>query len=294
MADGDVKPEVQPDGSQAVRFTETIVDAKDAIAKEAEAATAESLGIDQASFDKYVKDGVMDWASYGKEQAFKAAQKPAEEAPAEPKAGEGEAAAADAEKAANAQDLAEKAGIEWEQAAASIVESGDISEADRKALTDMGLPEFVIDDYIEAVKRDADGYISTVMDAFGGEAQFEQVFNAVTEKATDEDRTRIDDLLRDPKTFQFGVQLAYETAGIQAPAPGTQPATAPAPAVPAGGAVNAAPGDAGVTGFADFNEMVAAQRDPKYKTDPEYRAQFMKRARASNIDMNPRLHTSGL
>ena len=35
---------------------------------------AASLGVDQASFDKYYKEGNFDWASYGKEQAFKASQ----------------------------------------------------------------------------------------------------------------------------------------------------------------------------------------------------------------------------
>jgi hypothetical protein len=63
---------------------------------------------------------------------------------------------------------------------------------------------------------------------------------------------------------------------------------------PVAGGVNAglAAGDA--KGFESFEAQVVAQSDPRYKTDPEYRAQVMQRIAASAFDMNPRTHTSGL
>lgn len=291
-----VKPEDQSQapvpnrsGQDAVRFTETVEEAKAAIKEEQTAETAEALGVDQASFDKYYKDGNFDWASYGKEQAFKAKQKSAEPAePTEQPSDNASEVEEDQAKAANAQDLAEQAGIDWEAAAKSIIETGDISEADREKLQKMGLPDFIIDDYIATVGRDADRYLNEVMGLFGGEDGFTKVFEAVSEKATPEQRSQIDDLLRDPATQKLGVQLAYQLAEMTQAQPMQQ-------AQPVAGPQNAAPTGGAAQPFADFNEMVAAQRDPRYKNDPEYRRQFMERARVSqNIDMNPRLHTSGL
>lgn len=287
---GDVTPTAPTPAQQGVRFTETIEGAQGAIAKEGEAATAESLGIDQASFEKYVKDGVMDWASYGKEIAFKNAQKPAEPA-ADPKPTEPtEADPADAETAANAQDLAEKAGVDWDAAARQIAETGELSEEDRQKMIAIGVPELVIDDYVRVSVKEIGDHVENVQNAFGGEEAFQTVFNAVQENATDEQKDQIDSLLRDPATFAVGVQLAHQLAEVE-PAPSIAP---PMEGKPVAGGVNAglAAGDA--KGFESFEAQVVAQSDPRYKTDPEYRAQVMQRIAASAFDMNPRTHTSGL
>lgn len=292
---GDVTPTAPAPAQQGVRFSETIADAKDKIAGEADAATAESLGIDQASFDKYVKDGVMDWASYGKEQAFKAKNSASPEGDAEqPKPGDSPAntaeSAEDAETAANAQDLAEKAGVDWDAAARQIAETGELSEEDRQKMIAIGVPELVIDDYVRVSVKEIGDHVENVQNAFGGEEAFQTVFNAVQENATDEQKDQIDSLLRDPATFAVGVQLAHQLAEVE-PASSIAP---PMEGKPAAGGVNAglAAGDA--KGFESFEAQVVAQSDPRYKTDPEYRAQVMQRIAASAFDMNPRTHTSGL
>lgn len=286
-APGDIAPTAPVDKTQAVRFTQTQADAAAAIAAADDVASAESLGVDQASFDKYVKDGVMDWASYGKEQAFKAAQKPAEPvADPEQAAADAKATAEDAETAANAQQVIEKAGLNWDEVTAKVAADGELSAEDKAKIVAMGVPEVVIDDYVRAVSKEAGAHIDAVMNGFGGEENFNKVFAAVQENATDDQKEQIDGLLRDPETFDMGVQLANKLAG-------TAPA-APLQGQPVAGAQNqVTTSEAASKPFDTYQEQVAAQGDPRYNTDPAYRDSVIKRIMVTP-DLNPRAHTSGL
>lgn len=289
---GDIKPDAVAPAHQGVRFTETIVDAKDKIATADDVASAESLGIDQASFDKYVKDGVMDWASYGKEQAFKAKNSASPEGDAEqPKPGDSPAntaeSAEDAATAANAQEVVEAAGLNWDEVTEKVAASGELDAADKAKLVEMGIPEVVIDDYVRAVSKEAVAHIETVMTAFGGEEGFNTVFEAVQANATDEQKDQIDGLLRDPATFDVGVALANKLAGAE-------PAAAPLQGKPVAGASNqVTTSEAGAKPFETYEAQVAAQGDPRYNTDPEYRDGVIKRIMVSPA-LNPRAHAGGL
>ncbi len=290
---GDIAPVVTPVDTDAVRITATLAEAKAIIAAAETTATAEKLGIDQASYDKYVnKDGEMDWASYGKEVAFKATQAKTAEpvapvvAPVTPDA-EAAAAAAAAATAANAQDVVEKAGLNWDEVTKSVVETGALSAEDKAKLMALNIPEVVIDDYVGAVQREAGAHIDVVLAGFGGEENFNKVFEAVQANATDAQRDQIDALLRDPKTFDVGVNLANKLAVMEP--------VAPLQGKPVAGAQNqvAATADAANKPYESVKAQLAAQSDPKYNTDPEYRAGVIKRIMASP-DLNPRAHSGGM
>jgi hypothetical protein len=288
----DSKDGIVPDKAQdAVRFTETIEEAR-AKTEAAGAATPESLGVDQASFDKYHKDGDFDWASYGKEQAFKAAQHATE--PAKEPAKE-EARQSDAPRHSDTEEAQTKvadAGLDWDGLGVKISEEGDISEADYKALAGIGVPEQVVKQYVEMVKGDAQGLIDDVIEQAGGQESFDAVFDALQDKPM-ETRKKIDTLLSDPDTRPYGIDLMFKEAGIQR----SQPESAPAPPqdMYQGNANNRNPSSAGNTqGYASFEEQVAAQRDPRYRTDLTYRNEVMAKIGASTFNMNPRTHTGGL
>lgn len=286
---GDVKLDDAGEKVQSVRFTDTQAEAAAKLAAEKDTQSAESLGIDQASFDKFVKEGVMDWASYGKEQAFKAteaAKAAAEKAP-EPTEAEKAAAAEVAKTAANAEKVVKDAGLDWDEVTAQVIETGELTPEDTKKLVDMGIPEIVIEDYIRSVHKEASAHIASVLDAFGGQETFDKVFAGVQQHATDDQKEQIDTLLRDETTFGLGVQLANQLAG-------TSPAE-PVKGTPVSSARNqVAPTATDAKGFDNFEAQVAAQRDPRYKTDPEYRAEVMSRIAASAFEVNPRTHSGGM
>lgn len=295
--EGDVPLEVKPETSESIRFTETIEEAKGKLDADAKAVTADSLNVDQASFDKFFKDGVMDWASYGKEQAFKAAQKTEEKATEDkPETPAEEAEAADTEAL---QGVVEGAGLDWNELGQQLVDTGDISEESKEALKKIGIPEEVVDNYIELIKADADSQIDTVVEAFGGEDKFTAVYDKLVADVDNEQRMAIDAMLKNPATFDMGVKMAYELSGVPEPEGGLKPlidntqkaseenTEIVTPNASAGGTNEA-------KGFTSFAEQVAAQRSDRYKTDPQFRAQVMERIKASQYDLNPRMHSGGL
>lgn len=287
---GDVPVEAPKDQTTSQRFTDTMADAK---AKLADNAVTENLpeelqGMDQASLEKYYKDGVFDWASYGKEQAFKAKQSPASEEPAKAEEGEGEPKEGITdEEADKAKEIADHAGVDFDAAANDIIENGDISEADRKKLLDNGIPEIVIDEFVRLLVTDVNARVTSVIESLGGEEHFNAVFDGLQEKATPEQRDNIDDLLRDPATFDAGIQLAKSLSGVTTPEPSPNEQIT-------GGRNQVAPTAPAVQGFASFDEQMIAQRDPRYTSDPVYRDEVMKRIQASTYTVNPRAHTGGL
>lgn len=247
-------------------------------------ATPESLGVDQASFDKYYRNDEFDWASYGKEQAFKQQQQQRPQSPEEP--------AEPAPATEGAQQAVENAGLDWDSLGQKITSEGDISPEDYKALEEIGVPQNVVQDYIAAVKDQAQVIIDSVIDEFGGQDEFNAVHAALYTNASLQQRNKIDELLRDPDTRTAGVAQAYRLSGIQ-PGSARQADQSPA-AAPAASRGNSASTQGSPQGFNSFEEQVQAQRDPRYKTDVAYRNEVMRRAAQSDYQINPRSHGSGL
>ena len=246
-----------------------------------EAVTAASLGVDQASFDKYQNaQGVFDWASYGKEAAFKAAQAapapgaPEAEAPAEPAA------------------AVEAAGLSWDDLGSKITSDGDIGAEDYAALAAIGIPDQVVKDYIGAVQGNAQSIVDNVIDGMGGQEAFDQVYAGLFTNATVEQRDKIDVLLRDPDTREAGIQTAYRLAGIADPQ--VQPGTQPQPPVPATSRGGTPPVTPAASGFDSFESQIAAQRDARYNKDSAYTQSVIERISKSSYNLNPRSHSGGM
>lgn len=297
-SDGSPKEPTPDRNYDGMRIDKTIEEGKaEADASKNPAPTAESLGVDQASFDKFFKDGEFNWAAYGKEQAFKAQKKATGEPDKEPD--KEEPKKSDAPKHSQTKEAEEavtKAGLDWDGLGSKIAETGDIEAADYEALKGIGIPEDVVKTYIASVKKDAQDLVDAVIDASGGQDTFDKVFDALQEKPL-ELRNKIDGLLADPDTRDAGITLMFREAGMERPsAPATEtPAPTKESPKPQNGAVNrSGGGGSDAKGYASFEEQVAAQRDPRYKTDVAYRNEVMARIAASTYSMNPRTHTGGL
>jgi hypothetical protein len=271
-ADGNVQP-VTDNVTQQVHVTDADLpnNAPD---------TAESLGIDAASYDKYYRDGNMDWASYGKEVAFKQQQ-------AADKAIQNNEPAP-AEEAGDAQGVVENAGLSWEDLGAKISSVGDIDAEDRAALHAIGIPDQVINDYIGAVTGEAQGIIDAVIDGMGGQEAFDAVYAGLHANSTETQRNNIDALLRDPATRQAGIDTAIRLSGVQVQQ-GEQPQATPVAS--RGNTTAAAPA---AQGFSSFEEQMAAQRDPRYNRDAAFTQEVINRIAVSTYQMNPRSHSGGM
>ena len=281
-----------PKATDSVRFTETIEEAKAKIAEGGGPEfTAESLGVDTASFDKYAKDGEFDWASYGKEQAFKASKK-ATDAPAPKEEAQRDSKAPASTETKDAQESVTSAGLDWDELGVKVGNNGDIDDDDYEALEKIGVPKEVVRNYVDMVKGQSQNMIDDIISQSGGQSQFDAVFDSLSERPL-ELRQKIDALLVDPSTREYGVQMMFKEAGMtrsesQEAAPEPQQRSTYQPN-------NRTSQDrGGPTGYDSFEEQVAAQRDPRYGKDVTYRNEVMARIAASNFSMNPRAHTGGL
>lgn len=248
-------------------------------------ATAESLGVDQASFDKYYKDGNFNWEGYAKEQAWKDSQKPAE---AKPESKPSNAPQHSDTK--EAQTAVENAGLNWDDLGAKISDDGDISPEDYDALARIGVPKEVVQNYIAMTKQQSQGMIDDIIDKSGGQEMFNQVYDRLQSKPL-ELRNRIDSMLTDPSTRQYGIDMMFKEAGLEPPTGAAQQPAAPPQQQ--SGAQNRVGTDGAIQPFQSFEEQVAAQRDSRYNTDPAYREEVIRRALAGKYTTGAG-HTSGL
>tara|TARA_R110000851_G_scaffold293451_1_gene448066 strand:+ start:590 stop:1372 length:783 start_codon:yes stop_codon:yes gene_type:complete len=257
---------------------EQSVQIEDPVVTDEPEVSAATLGVDQASFDKYHKEGQeFDWASYGKELAFKQQQAATAETPdAEETPAQTEVAAA-----------VDAAGLDWDALQDKIQKTGKLDASDYEALRAAGIPDNVSMGYVDGIELGKQQFIDAVIDKVGGQESFNVLHETLFNNATQEQRDTIDVLLRDESTQDAGIALAYQYAGIT-PGPQAAPAPALAPLATSQGA--RAPLAAAEVAFASFDEQVQAQQDPRYRTNATYRASVERRIGSSTWSHNIRSH----
>jgi len=255
---------VTVDGSSAEQVALTIAEGQ--AAKPAEGPTAESIGVTPAQFDKFHKDGVYNWEGHAKELQFAADQKPTPDpAPAaEPTADD-----------AKAKEVTDAAGLDWAELGVKIMNDGDISAEDYTALAGVGVPAEVVKEHIELLQAKGEQHVTNVFNEFGSEEQFEAAKTWAQANYTEAELTALENQLGQPAEYKAAVAAMKAKAGIVSE-----------------GMVNAGQSIQGTAtaGYKSQAEMVSAMRDPRYRSDPAYRATVEANVAASKWDQNPRQH----
>lgn len=239
-------------------------------------------------------------ASYGEAQAelTRAKQelakvKPGETPPAAPKEGEPPAAKKEGEEGtppklkiedakpetpeAAAKAAVEKAGLDVSAWQTEFNETGDVSAEGREKIAE-GLKSVfgenakqVVDDFIEGQKMRAVNFIEESTKEVGGVEGFQKIAQWASKNLPEAEVKAINKVLEgndlaSTKLALAGLQAKFEKAN------GSDPQLITGDNVPTGG-------DTGK--FASQAELVKAVSDPRYKTDPAYRARIEKRMMAS-------------
>jgi len=266
-------------GSQSADVALTMESQKTPVVPEGE--TAKGLGVSDEQFTKYFNAATKsyDWKSHAREAEFKAKQR-GEETPAGDQSKKPDVALTDA----NAEDLTSKAGLNWDQLEEKVIADGDIAKEDYEALAKIGVPEYIVKDYISGVADRAEKHVVAVMSALGGEQSFKQIKAFAQKNYTPAALQVLEQELADPKKYKVTADLLVAKAGL--------------PPVETGKGINgpnaSTGGNSEVVPFIDQSEMVRAQRDPRYRADPAFRAEVSRRAAVSKWGMNPRAHSGGL
>lgn len=220
--------------------------------------------------EQFWKDGQVDVEGLAKSYAelrAKMDSKPAEQAPAEETPGEeGEDNGVKigdqkpdekAPEVSPVADAMEAARVEW-------AEKGELSEDSFAALEAQGIPRPIIDSYLEGVRLQQTQIENSIYDAAGGKEAYQAAIKWAAKGLTADEIAKFDNSLDDP------AMRATAVAGLMARYQSANPSEGRLTVTNDGGA-------AGADVFTSRDEMLAAQRDARYQTDPVYRQQFVEK-----------------
>jgi hypothetical protein len=198
------------------------------------------------------------------EAAKKAGEKPAdkpEDKPADKKEGEGN-------KKSSA-DLTEK---DVEKYSTELAEAGELSDASRAEIKELfNAPDWVIDTYIAGVKAQNEAASSAVVTAFGGTEAQTAILEWAGQNLSDAEMNTLNAQFEsnDMGTVLFAIDALkgkYEAANGKPPARKID-----------------GKGNGVVTGtYASWDQVNKDMADPRYKSDPAFRAEVKEKLRGFN------------
>lgn len=156
-------------------------------------------------------------------------------------------------------DLAGK-GVDFDVLSKEYEENGSLSEASMKALADAGYPKSVVDAYIRGMEATAEKYVNTVIDMAGGKEAFKQMTDFIASMGQPEINA-FNQAIEEGNLSQLQVMFdGYHARMVSKYGTNNRSIL--------GGSASGSMG----RGFTTKNAMVKAMSDPKYDSDPEYRA----------------------
>tara|TARA_R100000808_G_scaffold4669_2_gene14918 strand:- start:9104 stop:9883 length:780 start_codon:yes stop_codon:yes gene_type:complete len=163
---------------------------------------------------------------------------------------------------------------EWnfQQYADEYAKSGELSEGSRKELTERGIPEEMVNQYVAGAAALARDYDRQILEAAGGKDEFESMANWVRANGQDSERQAFNQEIKSgdverAKLAVAGMMARYRMSPQGHPGnlegrPTDSPAIAP---------------------FRSTQERTMAMMDPRYDNDPAYRSDVDARIQASDL-----------
>lgn len=236
--------------------------------------TPDSFGVSQAQYDKFydAKSRSYNWEAHAKEITWQQSQKGTK----------GEPASQPTEN--QAKEAVDKAGLDVDALNAELRDDGKLSAESLAALKAVGIPEEVATGYAQYVVDTAEGFVKEVTAYLGGDDGIETLKTWALKNLSPSEIQTYEQKLSDPAEWKVWADSLIAKAGVKTGNPAT---------LIAGNNAQGAAKDSAAP-YQDMTELLKDQRNPKYRTDPQFRAQVMARARASTFPVSPRSHTVGL
>ena len=147
----------------------------------------------------------------------------------------------------------------------------DLSDEESKWLESKGIPASALDGAVVAKRSDAASANEELVSVIGGPSEYQEVAKWAKANVPEETLAQFNQLAADPVGNKAALQLALVGLKAQKDAYTSTPTF--------GGGAGTSPN----AGFKSQEEVNAAIRDPKYKTDPAYRDQVTAKIKASNF-----------
>ena len=156
--------------------------------------------------------------------------------------------------------------------AQEFTETGDVSEASRQKITEMGLPREYVDQYIEGQKAVVHNHFNNIYKEVGGSEAYKEMVSWAADSLPEGEQNAFNDAI----TSGNQDNLMFAIRSLKSRWQGSN--DAPTPLIQG----NTGHEFAG-TGFRSLAELTAAMKDPRYQKDPSYRQDIETRLSNSNI-----------
>jgi len=189
------------------------------------------------------------------EAAYAALNTPTPPDPAPPKG----PATIEEHTSADAADALSRAGLNLDEFAEEFNTKGALSTDSYTKLQQAGFPKELVDVYVDGLKARLQGFEASVYSPVGGKAEYESLIQWAKSNVSDEHKRVFNEAIQsgDKDRAALAVQALIALRGGNARLL-TGKTSSP---------------DAGVQPYPSQAQAVAAVRDPRYRTDPAYRAQ---------------------
>lgn len=158
--------------------------------------------------------------------------------------------------------------VDYAAMASEVASTGKLSDASRQALIASGMPESIIDTYVEAQAGKVTAFKASLHEAVGGADAFDLITTWGAQNLTADEQAyfqgEIEKGEAEAKTAMEVLKARYEKSMGKLPK-----------------LLSGATATNDSAGFTSLEEQKAAQRDPRYRTDPAYREQVIARIMAS-------------
>jgi hypothetical protein len=172
-----------------------------------------------------------------------------------------------------AKDVVAKAGLDWNAVNDEFASNGALTDETVKKITDLGIPKEMIDAYVEGQMAKADAITTQVLAVTGGREGFDAMAAWMTANVPADEIGAFNDAMgsRNLGSMKLAMQAMYSRyTAVNGSAPKT---------VVKGGT---GPSDSGEA-FRSTAELTAAMKDPRYKSDPAFRADVVAKLARSSI-----------
>lgn len=174
--------------------------------------------------------------------------------------------------AEQAQEALEQKGLDISVFNQEFQEKGELSPESYEKLQKAGIPKEIVDGYIAGQKLIAEQQQTRVFDTAGGQEEYAKMVDWAKTNLSTEERKAYNDTLESGDMNKIllavrGLRASYEDANGRTP-----------------NLVNTTSnGSAGSAPFQSQAQLIQAMSDPRYRTDPAYRAEVEKRLAVSEI-----------
>ena len=171
-------------------------------------------------------------------------------------------------------DIISQAGLNGDTLRSQLEQTGDLDDEAYAALERVGLPRDIVETYVENLNFRRESQINQALDYVGGDQAWQEMSAWGANNLTESEVNQYNELLATPE-WRIAVDAMRVRMGDSAPN------RSPEPSLVSGQTQNGS-----TFGYRSKSEMKNDMSDPRYKSDPAFRMDVMRKMQSATWDLD--------